>query len=134
MSPPPNNQNTKKNMPSVLLDHDCERPACADIQQMFQQQQQQQQMLNPSKVKTPNNNLKNTDTTTTATPVVSDEPKNDKSECPVDSSTLGRSSWTLLHSMVRQRRRYISIHCGLLDHFTIREKLTKSLFQLVQLI
>jgi hypothetical protein len=132
MSPLPDNHSTKKSIPSVF-DHECERPACADIQQMFQQQQQQQ-MLNPSNVKTTSNNLKNTDTTTTTSPVVTDEPKNDRSECPVDSSTLGRASWTLLHSMVRQRRRYFDTLCGLLDHFTIREKLTKSFFRSLHLI
>jgi hypothetical protein len=108
MSPlPDNNNHNKSTIPSVF-DHDCERPACGDMQQMFQQQKQQQ-LLHPTKIKTTGkNNLENLDKKTTS-PVSSDETCNDKSECPVDSRTLGRASWTLLHSMVRGNSCQITI-------------------------
>jgi hypothetical protein len=109
MSHQPDSNQKSSVQPKIpsAFDHECERPACADIQQMFHQQQQQQMMLNaspPPKGKSidtgSKNTVQNSDTRTTSA-VVTNETQGDKSECPVDSRTLGRASWTLLHSMVR---------------------------------
>jgi hypothetical protein len=83
-----------KNIPSVFDSSDCERPACADMQQMFRQQQQ---LLNTTKnakdsVKSPNEAQANKQVSTDKVML----------ECPADSATLGRASWTLLHSLVIQ--------------------------------
>ena len=98
MSPLPDQTNRKTNIPSVF-DHECERPACADMQQMFQQQTQ---TLKQTNTKPASRNSENVETTIASPVVIKDEAKRDKLECPVNSSTLGRASWTLLHSMVRE--------------------------------
>jgi hypothetical protein len=75
-----------KKIPSLLENlEDCERPSCGDMQQMFRQQQQKHSSAASSIV------------APTKLPSISDSTAN----CPADSTTLGRSSWTLLHSMVR---------------------------------
>ena len=58
---------------------DCERPACDDIQSMFQ------------KAAAEANKQKETSKTVQTV-----------KECPAGSSELGRSTWTLMHSMVRR--------------------------------
>lgn len=84
--PDKSSSNDKTTIPSVF-DHDCERPACADIQQMFHQ--------------TTSKNVKKKDTAEIPSIDNIDEQatRHDVFECPVDSSTLGRASWTLLHSI-----------------------------------
>jgi len=72
-----------------LID-DCERPACDDMQSMFQQAAEASKK---SKAK--------------QAAAVSSAAK--KKECPAGSSELGRSTWTLMHSMVRGR--YQLFHC-----------------------
>lgn len=66
----------------MLID-DCERPACDDMQSMFQKAAE-------AASKKPKDS--------------SQEPKKkaaaNRNECPAGSSELGRSTWTLLHSMV----------------------------------
>ena len=98
MSPQPDRKTSKATIPSVL-DHDCERPACADIQQMFHQHQQQMLSSRPPNTTTKRTNATTVDTKTSSSSNV--ESRNDTSECPADTRTLGSASWTLLHSMVR---------------------------------
>lgn len=73
-----------KKIPSLLESlEDCDRPSCGDIQQMFREQQQKQ-VASPSSSTV----AKKTSVTVSSS-----------ADCPADSATLGRSSWTLLHSM-----------------------------------
>jgi hypothetical protein len=92
-----------KKIPSILDDNDCERPACADMQQLLRQQQQQ--FASNSKNKNNVTVVPPTSTTTTNDDTGTTSSKSkidiDKSECPANISTLGRASWTLLHSTVR---------------------------------
>lgn len=110
MSPQPDHKTSKATIPSVL-DHGCERPACADIQQMLHQHQQQMLLSRP-----PNTTTKGTNTTTVDAKATSSssnvESRNDTSECPADTRTLGSASWTLLHSMVRVCLQCIVIRFG----------------------
>jgi hypothetical protein len=74
-----------KKIPSLLENlEDCERPSCGDMQQMFRQQQQKQHSSAATSSAAP---MKNASV-------------GDNTDCPANSVTLGRSSWTLLHSMV----------------------------------
>ena len=54
---------------------DCDRPACADVVAMFQKAKESQQLAKTA------------------------EQKPEAASCPPGSAALGRSSWTLLHSM-----------------------------------
>jgi hypothetical protein len=70
-------------------DDDCDRPACDGMNSMMQQMKK----------------LSTTTTTTAAASTSSSSsdtnPMVSKEECPPTSATLGKGSWTLLHSMVR---------------------------------
>lgn len=70
---------------------DCERPACDDMVSMLKQAQARKG-LNPSAPLVPQELDEELQTLSSPS-------------CPPNSAELGRSSWTLLHSMVRQHNR-----------------------------
>jgi hypothetical protein len=79
-----NNMTKKK-----TFEEDCIRPACDDIKDMMQHAKAASASATTASSKP---SLTTTATATTAT---------QQQECPPGSAELGRSSWTLLHSMVR---------------------------------
>ena len=78
--------NSKKMKKLLALD-DCDRPACDDVQSMFQKAAAAAEASRTS--------------STSSSTVVVEKKATMKSACPAGSAELGRSTWTLLHSMVR---------------------------------
>ena len=102
MSSQPDNNKNNRNKPTIpsVFDHDCERPACADVHQMFHQQKQKT-VAHPLSA-TGKDTVNNVDNQPTSV-INSHETRKEMSECPLDSRSLGRASWSLLHSMVRRQ-------------------------------
>ena len=73
-------------------DDDCDRPACDGMNSMMQQMK---------KISTTTTAPVSAPSSSTSTETNS---KLSKEECPPNSATLGKGSWTLLHSMVRVRK------------------------------
>ena len=76
-----------KKMKKLLALDDCDRPACDDVQSMFQKAAAAAEASRTS--------------STSSSTVVVEKKATMKSACPAGSAELGRSTWTLLHSMVR---------------------------------
>ena len=67
----------KQKVPIPLLDEDCERPSCDDVKKALPASMEELQAM------------------------AKKQKEKQKVECPPNSAELGRSSWKLLHSMVR---------------------------------
>jgi len=75
------NHEEKMSKKSATKLDDCDRPACADVQSMFNKAMQ----------------AANTSDNAGSTPRVG---KSNEVECPPNGAAIGQGSWTLLHSMV----------------------------------
>jgi hypothetical protein len=74
----PSSANAKKK--GLFLDEDCIRPACDDIQKSLPKSMEELQAMTAKNKQ---------------------QQQTKKVECPPRTAELGRSSWKLLHSMVR---------------------------------
>jgi hypothetical protein len=82
------NNPPKAKKKGLFLDEDCERPACDDIQKSLPKSMEELQAMTAKNKQ---------------------QQQKKKVECPPRTAELGRSSWKLLHSMVRTSVRYLCI-------------------------